>query len=103
MGAAVVDSETGLILGQIGANGGDLEICAAGSMDLVRGARRMVNALEIDDDVEDVIVSLQAQYHLARTVRKNPAIFIYLRLDRQAANLGLARLTLQRVEDAIAV
>jgi predicted regulator of Ras-like GTPase activity (Roadblock/LC7/MglB family) len=103
VGAAVVDSETGLVLGRISADGRDLEAAAAGSMELVRAARRMVHSLESEDDVEDVLVTLSEQYHLARTVEKSPAIFLYLWLDRRTSNLGLARITLKQVEEAITV
>lgn len=103
IGAAVVDSETGLVLGRVDGHSRDLEGFAAGSMEVVRAARRMVHVLEIDDDVEDVLVTLGAQYHLARTVAKSPAIFLYLALDRGVANLAMARLTLKQVEEAITV
>jgi predicted regulator of Ras-like GTPase activity (Roadblock/LC7/MglB family) len=102
-GAAVVDSETGLVLGSASPDGRDLETAAAASMDVVRAARGMVHALEMDDDVEDVMVSLGAQYHLARTVAKSPAIFLYCALDRRTANLGVARITLKHVEEAIEI
>jgi predicted regulator of Ras-like GTPase activity (Roadblock/LC7/MglB family) len=103
VGAAVVDSETGLVLGRIAADGRDLDTAAAGGMELVRAARRMAHALGTEDDVEEVLVSLAGQYHLARTVARNPAIFLYLWLDRSSANLALARITLKQVETAIAV
>jgi predicted regulator of Ras-like GTPase activity (Roadblock/LC7/MglB family) len=102
-GAAVVDSETGLVLGRVEAPGRDLEAASAGNMEVIRAARRMVHALEIDDDVEDVLVTLGSQLHLARTVTRSPAIFLYMALDRDTANLGLARLTLKQVEEAITV
>lgn len=102
-GAAVVDSETGLVLGRVDAAGRDLEAAAAGTMEVVRAARRMVHALEMDDDVEDVLVTLGSQLHLARTVTRSPAIFLYVALDRDTANLGMARLTLKQVEEAITV
>jgi predicted regulator of Ras-like GTPase activity (Roadblock/LC7/MglB family) len=103
LGAAVVDSETGLVLGRVDGANRDLETAAAGNMDVVRAARRMVHALEIDDDVEDVLVTLGRQHHLARTVARSPAIFLYVALDRDSANLALARITLKQVEEAITV
>ncbi|MBL8549071.1 MAG: hypothetical protein JNJ73_03735 [Hyphomonadaceae bacterium] len=102
-GAAVVDSETGLVLGRVAADGRNLEAAAAGSMDVVRAARGLVHSLESEDDVEDIVVTLGEQYHLARTVAKSPAIFLYLWLDRRSANLALARMTLKQVEEAITV
>ncbi len=102
-GAAVVDSETGLILGQIGGLENGVEVAAAANMDVLRAARQLVETLEMDDDVEDVIVALGSQYHFVRTISLNPAIFLYLRLDRRNANLALARLSLKRTEAGIAL
>jgi len=103
VGAAVVDSETGLVLGRLEPQGRSLEAAAASAMDLVRAARRMVHTLEVDDDVEDIIVALSGQYHMARTVAASPAIFLYVALDRRNANLAVARLTLKQVEASIKV
>lgn len=103
IGAAVVDGETGLVLGRVASPAGDLETAAAGSMEVMRAARGMVQALEIDDDVEDIFISLGAQYHLLRTIARSPAIFLYVALDRRSANLALARLTLKQVEEAITI
>ncbi len=72
-------------------------------MELVRAARRMAHAMEVDDDVEDIIVALTGNLHMARTVAASPAIFLYLALDRRDANLAVARLTLKQVEASIKV
>lgn len=101
VGAAVVDSETGLILGRTPVDLSRLEAAAAANMDVLRAARAMVQVLDLEDDVEDTHVSLGGQFHLVRTISKNPAIFLYLLLDRRTANLGIARLALKQVEEAI--
>ena len=100
-GAAVVDCETGLLLGRMVARAADLDAGAASAADVVRAARGLAAALAADSDVEDVIVSLRGQYHMVRVVESNPAIVIYLALDRPAANLGLAHITLRNVERAV--
>ena len=101
IGAAVIDSETGLILGQLGVDAQTLEAAAAANADVVRAARRMVQSLEIQDDLEDLLVCLWSQYHIVRTIGRNPAILIYVMLDRRNANLGGARLALRQVERSI--
>jgi predicted regulator of Ras-like GTPase activity (Roadblock/LC7/MglB family) len=100
-GAAVVDCETGLLLGRLAARAAELDTGAAGATDVIRAARGLAAALAADGDVEDVIVSFRGQYHMARIVESSPAIVIYLALDRPAANLGLAHLTLRQVERAV--
>lgn len=99
-GAAVVDCQTGLILGRI-AGGADLEAGAAGATEIVRSARLLAEALAVDGDVEDVIVSMTGHFHMARVVAKNPSILIYAAFDRRGSNLGLAHLTLREVERAV--
>jgi predicted regulator of Ras-like GTPase activity (Roadblock/LC7/MglB family) len=100
-GAAVVDSETGLVLGRLAVRSTDVDVGAAGSSSVVKAARSLAAALQADEEVEDVIVTLPSQYHLARVVASSPAIVIYLALDRPAANLGMAHLTLRQVERAV--
>jgi hypothetical protein len=103
VGAAVVDSETGLVLGQVEMAGRSIEGAAAAGMEVLRAARRMAPVLGVDEDVEETIVALGAHYHLARTIARNPAIFLHLSLDRAAANLAVARITLKQVEEAVKV
>jgi predicted regulator of Ras-like GTPase activity (Roadblock/LC7/MglB family) len=98
VGAAVVDSETGLVLGRVAGQPESVELGAAATMEVVRAARDV--AVGTEDDLEDVIVSLKAHMHLARALDGNPAIMIYLAVERRAANLGLAHLSLRQVAQA---
>jgi hypothetical protein len=61
--------------------------------------------LRINDQIEDILISLQRQYHLIRPVqgRTGKGLFLYLALDRQRANLALARHHLTRVEAQLEV
>jgi hypothetical protein len=103
LGAAVIDSETGLILGHLGGDLQTLEAAAAGNTDVVRAARRMAASLDLQDDLEDLAVCLFTQFHLVRAIDRNPAILIYVMLDRRNANLAGARLALKQVEQAIEI
>jgi predicted regulator of Ras-like GTPase activity (Roadblock/LC7/MglB family) len=102
-GAAVVDCETGLVLGRAMAGSERLEAGASSAVDVMQSARRLAATLQAESDVEDVIVSLKGHYHMARIVELNPAIIIYLCLDRRGANFGLALLTLRQVERAVSI
>lgn len=98
-GAAVVDCETGLLLGRVIADDGhDMDPGAAGATDVVRAARALSTAVWAGGDVEDVLVALKGQFHFAKVIEMNPAIIIYLALDRRTANLGMALVTLRKVE-----
>ena len=101
--AAVVDCETGLVLGKLGGDGHTAEAAATSSTDVVRAARRMAQALDVGEgeDLEDLLICFWQEYHIVRPIQRNPAILLYLSLDRSTANLGVARLALRQVESVI--
>jgi hypothetical protein len=88
VGAALVDSESGMLLGQEGGNGINLEVAAASNL---------------RDAIEDILITLGRQYHLIRPLRTRNAIFFYVALDRARANLAMARLTVADVEKDLQV
>lgn len=99
IGAALVDSDSGMLLGQEG--GGtflNIEIAGAVNTEVVRSKRKAIKSLGLKDEIEDILVSLSKQYHLIRPLRSKAALFFYLALDRSRANLAMARLTLADVE-----
>jgi hypothetical protein len=107
IGVALVDWESGLCLGTQG--GGkllDLNLAAAGNTDVVRAKMRTMESLRLNDTIEDVLITLDKQYHLIRLL-KNPrngtGLFLYLVLDRSKSNLALARYNLARLESEIVV
>ena len=103
VGAALVDSESGMLLGQEGGGPVNLEIAAAGNTEVVRAKRKTMANLGLKDGLEDMLITLSKQYHLIRPLRARPGIFYYLVLDRQRANLAMARLSLADVEKDLQV
>lgn len=99
IGAALSDSDSGMCIGFIGGGGSiNLEVAAAANTEVVRSKRKAVKALNLRDDIEDILISLGKQYHLIRPVRSRPALFYYLVLDRQRSNLAMARYALAETE-----
>ncbi|MCC7476836.1 hypothetical protein IT575_00125 [bacterium] len=97
--AALVDSSSGMTMGQINANGIDLDTAAAGSSDVVRSKRRMMSQLGMDDDIEDILITLGNQYHVIRPASHSDMdVFFYVVLDRERANLALARVKVLQAE-----
>lgn len=102
IGACVVDSSTGMVLAIEGGGRVDLEVAAAGNTEVVRAKRRTIQALNLKDRIEDILISLGTQYHLIRPLERNDSIFLYVALDRKLANLALARIAMKNVEQTLA-
>lgn len=107
VGVALVDYDSGMSLGTSG--GGDwlnLEIAAAGNTEVIRSKLRVMAALGLNDSIEDILITLHRQYHLIRLmsgVKSRGSLFLYLVLEREAANLAMARHQLKRIESDLQV
>jgi hypothetical protein len=102
MCAALVDSNSGMMLGSVG-SGVDLELAAAGNTEVMRAKLKTMHSLGLADRIEDILITLGKQYHIIRPVTSKPGLFIYLVLDKIKANLALARRTCQEQEQTLAL
>ncbi|QNP47660.1 hypothetical protein [Diaphorobacter aerolatus] len=102
MCAAVVDSGSGMLLGSIG-SGVDLELAAAGNTEVVRAKLKTMKSLNLNDRIDDILITLGKAYHIIRPLQKHDGLFVYLVLDKAKANLALARRKTQDVEQNLAV
>ncbi|MEV6066179.1 hypothetical protein AB0L82_06490 [Nocardia sp. NPDC052001] len=106
LGAAVVDYGSGMALGTLGGSKNlDLEVAAAGNTELVRAKLRTIDQLGLNEEIEDVLITLGSQYHLIRPTRGRRAggLFLYVALDRQRGNLALARHRLKDIEEELEI
>ena len=78
-------------------------MAAAGNTEVVRAKRKTIRSLNLNDPVEDILITLGRQYHLMRPLSSNDALFIYLALDRSRANLALARHYLAAAEKELVI
>jgi hypothetical protein len=100
MCAALVDANSGMMLGSAGA-GLDLELASAGNTEVVRAKLKTMKSLGLNDAIEDILITLGKQYHIIRPVQAKTGIFIYLVLDKARSNLALARRACQDAESAL--
>jgi hypothetical protein len=100
MCAALVDANSGMMLGSAGA-GLDLELAAAGNTEVVRAKLKTMQILGLADTLEDILITLGRQYHIIRPLQAKAGIFLYLVLDKTKANLAMARRACQDTETAI--
>ena len=100
IGAALVDYDSGMTLGTAGGGDMDLEVAAAGNTDVVRAKMRTMQQLGLDDEIEDILITLGEAYHLIRLVRsgRGSGLFFYLAISKGQANLAMARRQLQNIE-----
>lgn len=106
IGAALVDSGSGMALGTIGGNHDfDLAVAAAANTEVIRAKLRTMEMLNLNSAIEDLLVTLSSQYHLMRplTSKSGRGLFLYLALDRERANLAMARHQLKRIEQMLDV
>jgi hypothetical protein len=106
IGVALVDVTSGMALGTLGSSKElDLSVAAAGNTEVVRAKMRTIEMLKIKDEIEDILITLNNQYHLIRplTGRGGQGLFLYLALHRTRANLAMARHHLRRIEEDLQV
>lgn len=97
--AALVDLDSGMTLGTVG--GGDdfnIEVAAAANTEVVRGELAAIEALGLQTEIEDILVTLGTQYHVVRPIAAaGGRLFLYAALDKTKANLAMSRLTIAQI------
>ena len=101
LAAAVVDYSSGMLLAGSGTSAIDLEIAAAGNTEVVRAKMKTMKMLNLNDSIDDVLITLGSQYHLLRPLHKYEGLFLYTVLDKSKSNLALARRGLLEAEKAL--
>lgn len=103
VGCCITDSNSGMVLAQAGGGPVNLEVAAAGNTEVVRAKLKTMKALNLQDNIEDILITLNRQYHLIRLISSSEALFIYLVLDKTKSNLAMARHVLADCEKALTI
>jgi len=98
VGATIVDYESGMTLGTDGGRNLDMELAGAGNTEVVRSKKNIIHDLGLDEEIQDILVSMNSQYHLIRMCERHEDIFIYVVIDRNRGNLGLARRKIDEID-----
>ena len=103
IGAALVDSDSGLMLASEGGGRIDLEAASALNTQVVKAKLQAMEALGLNDHIDDILIALGKQLHLIRPLEKAPSMFLYVALDKKGANLGMARLQVKKIEASLSL
>lgn len=103
IGACLVDSESGMMMASEGGAKFDLEAAGAANTEVVRAKNRAIEQLGLNDQIEDILITLGNQYHLIRPLGAVKSVFIYVALDKKKANLAMARIAVRGVEEKIKI
>ena len=88
---SVVDMESGMTLAAKSNRGDfDLAVASAYNSELVKQKLKIMKALGLKSNLEDMLLTLTDQIHLVKLLPGN-ATFLYLAADRGATNLAILR------------
>src|SRR5689334_7159495 len=88
IGVALVDRSSGMALGIAGGDRNfDLSVAAAAKTEVVRAKLLTMEMLGLRENIEDVLITLDTQYHLILplTGRSGQGLFLYLALNKDRA------------------
>lgn len=107
IGCALGDWNTGFALGNASKDskfdGEKLEQAIALNSEVIKAKNKARDLLGLTASIEDILITLDDQYHLIRVAKTVEGMFFYMVLDREKANLGLARMKLEAIEKDLQV
>ncbi|MDO5686183.1 MAG: hypothetical protein Q4G42_02150 [Neisseria sp.] len=96
----LVDTEVGMSMASEGSTATDPEMNAVAATEVYRSMTKAIDLLQLNDKIEDTLVSLGDTYQLIRPLHANPKLVIHLAMRRAQSNLALARRALSDFESS---
>ena len=90
IGVALVDGQSGMVLGEAG-SAGNLGLSAAGASVILRARLETNKALGLGEEIADVLITLSSQIQIIHPLAKNPKLFLYMIGDKTKSSLAMAR------------
>ena len=78
----------------------DPELASAFKLEVVKAKLNAINALGLNDSIEDIMINLKNQIHII-DISENNEYFIYLAVDSSKANLGMTKALLNKYKKDI--
>ena len=78
----------------------DPELASAFNLEVIKAKLNAINALGLNDSIEDIMINLKTQIHII-DVSENNEYFIYLAVDSTKANLGMTKALLNKYKKDI--
>ncbi len=103
IGACLVDTETGLMMASEGGEDFDLETAGAANVEVVKAKMNAMSMLGLEENIDDILITLGSQFHLIRPLAETPSVFLYTALHKKSANLGMARVQVKKVEKTLEI
>jgi len=97
---AVVDSDSGMILGKAG-SGMEMDLAAANASVILRARLASTKALGTKEKIDDMLISLSSQVQIIHPLPQNPSIFTYLIGDKSKSSLAMARFKANEADQLI--
>jgi hypothetical protein len=104
--AALVDMSSGMAVATVGnPKSLNLDVAAAGNTNVLRAKQKTMEELGLDEDIEDILITLGSQYHIIRPLMEDAGkgLFLYFALDKAKANLAMARFKLSKIEENMSI
>jgi hypothetical protein len=101
--AALIDIETGMIVQSVGVQAAGFPVAAASMADEARRARAAVGPDQPGGDLDEISLVTTGQMHLSKVLDTRPGdgLLLFVDLDRNRVNMGLAALQVRQLAPAV--